>query len=120
MLDNHLKKLLFVWGLVIMMGCTACQSLEYPDWERTPHQPLTSGPGSGFDVKIKSDPAIEQTEKKGPGESATGHQSAPRQDIKGIYLNKESMRKENIGTYIDLIKDTGLNAVVMDVKDDFG
>lgn len=43
-----------------------------------------------------------------------------QQDVKGIYLNKESMKEENIGSYIDLIDDTNLNTVVMDVKNDAG
>ncbi|GIO25529.1 putative glycoside hydrolase [Ornithinibacillus bavariensis] len=41
-------------------------------------------------------------------------------DVKGIYLNRTSIREENVQKYIDLIKSTNLNAAVIDIKDDNG
>ncbi|MFD1040569.1 putative glycoside hydrolase [Virgibacillus byunsanensis] len=43
-----------------------------------------------------------------------------KRDVKGIYLHRYSIMDKNINTFIDLIKSTNLNAVVIDVKDDFG
>ncbi|WP_051359565.1 putative glycoside hydrolase [Paucisalibacillus globulus] len=40
--------------------------------------------------------------------------------MKGIYLNRTSITEENVQKYIDLIKNTNLNAAVIDVKDDYG
>jgi hypothetical protein len=40
--------------------------------------------------------------------------------VRGIYLNRTSITEENVQKYIDLIKNTNLNAAVIDVKDDYG
>ncbi|MFZ3579440.1 putative glycoside hydrolase [Virgibacillus sp. DJP39] len=41
-------------------------------------------------------------------------------EIRGIYLNRNSLKEKNLGSYLDLLKSTNLNAVVIDIKDDFG
>lgn len=65
--------------------------------------------------------AVGSTAHANPHEQTdAAEKPAIRKDIKGIYLHKESMKKENIDTYINLVKNTDLNAVVMDVKDDAG
>lgn len=65
----------------------------------------------GEDMEHTSGQAIGHAKAKG----------APAEDnVKGIYLNRQSIKKENIQDYIDLVKDTDLNAVVIDVKDDSG
>src|SRR5699024_4254645 len=78
-------------------------------------------PMSQYRGKQDSERRIKYEKKENRVQPSANMDKLPlREDIRGIYLHKNSMKKENIGTYIDLVKDTDLNAVVMDVKDDFG
>lgn len=43
-----------------------------------------------------------------------------KHDVKGVYLNRQAIKKENIQDYIDLLEESDLNTVVIDVKDDSG
>ncbi|WP_170840625.1 putative glycoside hydrolase [Oceanobacillus limi] len=43
-----------------------------------------------------------------------------KRDVRGIYLNRNSIKEENVDKFINMVKSSNLNAVVIDVKDDYG
>lgn len=70
---------------------------------------------------------IEKTEEKERVKQAPTRQELPKKppmpekvEVKGLYLNRTSIRDENIQKFIDLVKSTNLNSVVIDIKDDYG
>src|SRR5699024_9951224 len=89
------------------------------------HQPVNNTMNAGKQqkrnqyMKLKGLQQDEKELKDGSNQTAIEAKQI-NEGVKGIYLNKESMRKDNIGSYINLIKNTDLNAVVLDVKDDLG
>ncbi|HLR04157.1 MAG TPA: putative glycoside hydrolase [Virgibacillus sp.] len=134
MLGNQSKRRLFIWVIMIVLSCTACTKYEGSFMSHTAHitsyhqqkDHQTSRYKHRSDVRELAErrkglKRFKRSETAEHNQMAMEKKSPPlRKDVKGIYLNKESMKKENIGTYIDLMNDTELNAVVMDVKDDFG
>ncbi|WP_052345894.1 putative glycoside hydrolase [Paucisalibacillus sp. EB02] len=72
---------------------------------------------SSTEGSSKEEQSSENTVEK-PKQKAT--EKPKKVDVRGIYLNRTSIREENVQQYIDLIKSTNLNAVVIDVKDDYG
>ncbi|MEN2466079.1 putative glycoside hydrolase [Ornithinibacillus sp. JPR2-1] len=72
---------------------------------------------------IENDSKEDSTKEVPSSEHATNHfvkQKPKKVDVRGIYLNRTSIKEENVQKYIDLIKSTNLNAAVIDVKDDYG
>src|SRR5699024_9397024 len=124
MLNHHLKKKLFILVSMIMISCTACSPSGDIGLKFAANHQLMVGLEMANVGKASQamEKWSEKHHKQKEDDESVDKQKITtlKKDVKGIYLNKESMKKENIGTYIDLIEDTGLNAVVMDVKDDFG
>src|SRR5699024_11682450 len=60
------------------------------------------------------------SKKSSADSTKRSHTNESNIDVRGIYLNRTALKEENFEEYIDLVKSTELNAVVMDVKDDFG
>ncbi|HLQ72086.1 MAG TPA: putative glycoside hydrolase [Bacillota bacterium] len=124
MLNHHLKKKLFILVSMIMISCTACSPSGDIGLKFAANHQLMGGLEMANVGKASQamEKWSEKHHKQKEDDESVDKQKITtlKKDVKGIYLNKESMKKENIGTYIDLIEDTGLNAVVMDVKDDFG
>ena len=72
---------------------------------------------SSTDETTKSSQSLENTLEIPKPEPA---KKPEKVDVRGIYLNRTSITEENVQKYIDLIKNTNLNAAVIDVKDDYG
>lgn len=72
---------------------------------------------SSTDETTKKEQSLENTLGK-PKPNA--NKKPDKVDVRGIYLNRTSIREENVQHYIDLIKSTNLNAAVIDIKDDYG
>src|SRR5699024_281520 len=76
---------------------------------------------TNFKLEIMDGPKLLWHSKKSSADSTKrSHTNESNIDVRGIYLNRTALKEENFEEYIDLVKSTELNAVVMDVKDDFG
>lgn len=74
---------------------------------------------SSTNDKTKDVQSLDHAAEK-PEPIPTAKEKPQKVEVRGIYLNRTSIREENVQKYIDLIKSSNLNAAVIDVKDDYG
>ncbi|WP_163971119.1 putative glycoside hydrolase [Oceanobacillus halotolerans] len=103
------RTMMYIIALVTIMiaGCGATIKDESSGENTTTINKMSHHPERQAEEREKEE-FIKPVEKPEPRE------------VKGIYLNRYAFKEDSIDDYIDLIKSTDLNAVVMDVKDDFG
>lgn len=127
------KKCIITICVLFLFGCTNDQT--------TPETNMDSGDNineyntignnlntdnGGIDKRVrKLSSSHDDTKKVQPIKDAeerpvTNEDKPEKIDVRGIYLNRTSITEENVQKYIDLIKNTNLNAAVIDVKDDYG
>ncbi|MEN2767893.1 putative glycoside hydrolase [Ornithinibacillus xuwenensis] len=73
---------------------------------------------TGISDLLQEDTSLESNQKENKKDITP--KKPDKVEVKGLYLNRTSIKEENIQKYIDLIKGTNLNAAVIDIKDDFG
>ncbi|SHG45664.1 putative glycoside hydrolase [Ornithinibacillus halophilus] len=109
-----------------MIGCAADNTS--PERQITPGEVAQDDSHTGDQYRQLSirnkDPILFPTELEAPEQDDSNNDSSiekpEKVDVKGIYLNPVSLREDKIDQFIDYVKATKLNAVVMDIKDDYG
>ncbi|MFD2042997.1 putative glycoside hydrolase [Ornithinibacillus salinisoli] len=129
MLQKNIYLILII--LLLHVGCTTNEAQEGSIFQETPNS-LENMKYTGDDhidnsveeqsedgKQIKEENNQADQDAKEP-ETEKPAEKPKKRDVKGIYLNRNSIREENINKYIDLVKSSDLNAVVIDIKDDYG
>jgi hypothetical protein len=131
-----IKKIITIFLCVFLLGCSPQERDAAQDTAKDGHIEKTASIGNSLkttsenlDTNVrklsthlnttKHSQSLKVAEKK-PIPPKRNTEKPKKVDVRGIYLNRTSIREENIQRYIDLIKSTNLNAAVIDIKDDYG
>lgn len=105
---RHCIVLIIILLLSVILGCEST--------EMSPARQENQTPFKQTELETKQQPPLTQNQKD-PDVNRTDLADA---DVKGIYVPPQAMKGSKWNNIMALLKETELNAVVLDVKDDYG
>ncbi|ACB84168.1 conserved hypothetical protein [Natranaerobius thermophilus JW/NM-WN-LF] len=118
------KKLLIILSLALVMifSVTACNNSETTDSPKDNEENIDQEEkNENSKDQDQNDDSDEQTEKEDEEEKDLGPEfTYPEDGVRGIYVTGHTAGGSRMEELIELVDDTELNSMVIDVKDDYG